>query len=105
MSTVSYVIDADDCLVQMGGDWDAFADRNGSPECFADELIGTHLFDAIADEMTAKLYRTIFAQVREVGKPFFNAISLRRRWCPSGNAHDRYPAATPTPVDCQRFGA
>jgi hypothetical protein len=70
MSTVTYTIDANDCLLAMGGDWDEFADRNGSPECFAEELIGTNLFDAIADDMTAKLYRTIFSQVRAVNKPF-----------------------------------
>ena len=66
-TSVTYRLDAHDCICSIEGPWDDFANRARAPECLGEELLGSNIFNAIADEMTQLFYRTLFDEVRREG--------------------------------------
>lgn len=68
---ISYRIDRDNRLVEVGGDWDAFALENETPSVLRDAVLGRSLLDFIAGTETRHLYEVLLERAR-------NGIPLRR---------------------------
>ena len=69
MADLEYRIDDQDIICEVNEGWDLFADSNGSPEVFSQEVIGRSVYDFITDEPTRALYRDIYAEIREQKRP------------------------------------
>ena len=69
MTTLRYILDADNLIQSVDRDWDLFADSNGAPELFGSDIIGKSIFDFIQDAQTVSLYQDIYQVVREQNKP------------------------------------
>jgi hypothetical protein len=59
-----YELDADDRLVAVGGEWDAFAQENGAPGAVRAQVTGRSFFAFVAGMETAHLLRRILQAVR-----------------------------------------
>lgn len=64
-----YRLDAGDLVTSVGGEWDAFARENGSPEAAGERVTGEPLWTFIAGPETRHVYRLLFARVRAQGRP------------------------------------
>lgn len=67
-SPVRYAIDRQDRIVEVGGAWQAFADRNEGHALEASRVIGRRLWESFADATTIQLYQMMAAQLRG-GRP------------------------------------
>ena len=65
---ISYIIDAEDRIISVDGEWSRFAAENDGAELLPDKVVGRQLWDFIADEPTQELYRNVLERVRS-GKP------------------------------------
>jgi hypothetical protein len=66
-STTTYRIDASDVIVDVGGDWTAFARKN-DPGWRSDSVIGRNLYEFIDGRETCTLYEALVARVRIEGR-------------------------------------
>ncbi|MFP5489196.1 MAG: hypothetical protein ACLGHQ_12925 [Acidimicrobiia bacterium] len=97
---VCYEIDADDRIVGHDRGWEQFALDNDAP-LLANPSTSTVLWDAIADETTTLLWRTLVDHVRAAGEP----IDIRYR-CDAPHARRWFEATlTPFPDGRVRFDA
>lgn len=64
MAGLSYVIDANDIIVEVSPDWEAFAQAGNAVQLSAAQVIGTQLFSHIHGDATRMLYRTAMSRVR-----------------------------------------
>jgi hypothetical protein len=65
---VVYRLDADDHIYPQGPGWNWFADSNGAPEIFSEEISGKSLWIYVRDDNVAEVYRIVFSQVRADGE-------------------------------------
>lgn len=68
---ISYRIDRDNRLVEVGGDWDTFALENETPAMLRDAVLGRSLLDFVAGTETRHLHEVLLARAR-------SGIPLRR---------------------------
>lgn len=81
--TIHYRIDAENRISSVSDSWSEFALDNGSAKLRREDVVGTSLWDWIADPETEQLYRTLIERVRTTGRklsvPFrCDAPELRR---------------------------
>jgi hypothetical protein len=67
-SEISYLVDAEDRIVSVDGEWSRFAAENDGAELQPDKVVGRPLWDFIADEATQELYQHVLERVRS-GQP------------------------------------
>jgi hypothetical protein len=73
---VTYAIDNNDCIVEVGEDWGAFAQENeGADRLKPESVVGESLWTYIRGATLVELYKAIFAQVRRSGQ----AVDFRFR--------------------------
>lgn len=95
LETCRYRIDADDIVVDVGGDWfEACGDSSHAPHCV--DVVGMPLRECIADEATWNLYALLIESVREKARvvtiPIRCDSPSERRFCdlsisPAGDEH------------------
>jgi hypothetical protein len=61
----TYQLDAEDRIEHVSPEWLAFAEENDAPELSEQAVLGTPLFDWIADPDTRHLYHVFLDRVRE----------------------------------------
>jgi hypothetical protein len=61
---ISYWIDRDNRLVDVGGDWDAFALENETPAVLRDAVLGRSLLDFVAGTETRHLHEVLLERAR-----------------------------------------
>jgi hypothetical protein len=64
MELITYQIDRSDRIVSVDEAWSTFAIANGAPSLAGDAVLGTLLWDYIADEATRWIYQEIVGRVR-----------------------------------------
>lgn len=79
-----YTLDANDVIVEAGGDWDAFALRNGGDDCTREHVIGKPIYPFITGADVVDVYRVLFARSRRTRLPIeltfrCDAPGFRRR--------------------------
>lgn len=62
--SISYVLDGNDCIEQVGDTWDRFARAHGAAKLRRASVVGTSMWVYIRDPTVAELYRLILARVR-----------------------------------------
>lgn len=63
--STSYIIDASDEVIAVGGDWDQFAiENNCPPEFYSNAVINRSFWDFVSGEMLQHIYRRILIKVR-----------------------------------------
>jgi hypothetical protein len=65
--TFQYEIDAQDRICLVSDAWLKFAQDNGAYELTREAVVGTLLWDSVADGETKHLYEMLFAKVRRTG--------------------------------------
>ena len=96
---IEYEIDALDCFVSVGGDWDLFAEMNGAPQLAADTMLGKRLWAFLSGADIESLYRILTTRVRQSKR----AINFDFR-CDSPNKRRLFHLiVTPLPDNCLRF--
>jgi len=69
-SICTYRINADDQIISVGENWEAFAAENDAPDaCFAPHIIGSSIWDHIKDPETLHIYKALVAKVRYTLQP------------------------------------
>lgn len=68
-SNLYYRVDADDRIVEVGGEWDRFARENDGSAVLTERVLGTRLFTHITGEATRLLVLTLFDAARMLEKP------------------------------------
>jgi hypothetical protein len=63
-----YCVDRDDKIKSINAWWLAFARENGANELTEQSVVGSCLWDFVADEETRRLYQGIHTHLREHGK-------------------------------------
>jgi hypothetical protein len=76
---VSYRLDKQDRIVEVGGDWDRVARENDGTEVVADRIIGTKLYAHVSDEPSRMFVWTMLDSVRKLFRP---STKLYRCDCP-----------------------
>ena len=77
-----YRVDAEDQIIEIGGDWDRFALQNGGENAVSERMIGTRLFDSISGD-SSKMYADILLRkARVIG----TALAVDY-YCNSPNEH------------------
>ncbi|MBX3178881.1 MAG: hypothetical protein KF886_16115 [Candidatus Hydrogenedentes bacterium] len=61
---IYYTLDAEDTIVDVGGDWDQFALENGGAHCTRVKVVGNLLYRYIAGPDVVDVYRVLFARSR-----------------------------------------
>lgn len=64
-----YRLDRTDRVVEVGGDWDAFALANGGELAVKDWVLGTHFYAHVQGESTQMLIRTLLDGARHLQRP------------------------------------
>lgn len=59
-----YVVNAEDILISVDGEWDGFALDNGGPEATTGRVLGRSIWNFIADGSTRQIYRHVLTKVR-----------------------------------------
>ncbi len=82
-TTVEYVVDADDVVVAVGGDWAQFA-RENQAEGLTEGWRGRRLWDSVGDEDLRDVWRLLVSTVRsrraDLTVPFRCDAPRARRW-------------------------
>jgi hypothetical protein len=89
---VEYVLDEEDRIVSVGGDWDEFARANGGEHLIGQALLGSSFWDHVSGESLSQLLGLVFRRVRQKGKPitvpsrcdspqFIRHLEIRVRQC------------------------
>jgi hypothetical protein len=76
---VSYRLDNQDRIVEVGGDWDRVAKENDGTEVLANRIIGTKLYAHVSDEPSRMFVWTMLDSVRKLFRP---SVKLYRCDCP-----------------------
>jgi hypothetical protein len=63
LARVEYAVDADDSIVEVGGDWESFASRNGLRRGY----VGSSLWDAVQGPDVEEVWRILLRRVRTSG--------------------------------------
>lgn len=66
---IEYDLDAGDDIIDIRGEWDAFALENGAPALTAGSVIGQNLWDYIDGTDVRAIYRMLVDHTRSTGKP------------------------------------
>ena len=66
---ITYTVDANDILVDIGGDWDEFARENEGLGLTRDNVLGTPLFTFIQGAEVVTIYKALFAKARREQRP------------------------------------
>ncbi len=66
---VSYRIDRHDRLIVVGDDWIKFALANGGARLLPPEILGSSLWEQLADPTTRQLYHAMVARIRAGAPP------------------------------------
>lgn len=90
-TTIRYVLDDRDHIVQVGGDWTPFACENGAEELHENEVVGRSLWDFVVSSSLRRVYRQLLDKVRQNG----NTVVFPYR-CDSPQER-RYAKMTVTP--------
>lgn len=61
---ISYTLNANDELISVDGQWDAFATANGGAHLTSPNVLGRSIWDFVSDPTTRLLYRDVLARVR-----------------------------------------
>jgi hypothetical protein len=61
---MQYLIDADDRIVFVSGDWDLFAEENDASELKASKIIDRSLWQFVKEETTRQVYAEVLKSVR-----------------------------------------
>lgn len=69
MTTVSYCLDSEDCIVSVGGEWDLFASTNDGDTCLARDVVGRSIWCFVRDPALAAVYERVFTAVRRRQEP------------------------------------
>lgn len=69
LADLTYAVDVDDCVVEVGDAWSSFALANGAPALTPEAVVGRSLWDFISDPETRYLYQVMFARVRRSDQP------------------------------------
>ncbi|MCA0186924.1 MAG: hypothetical protein LCH90_13140 [Proteobacteria bacterium] len=64
IETVLYRLDAQDCIVEVGGAWDQFAIENGGDLLIGDSVIGQPLYRYVQGDTTRIFVRSVIEGVR-----------------------------------------
>lgn len=64
-----YLLDRDDRIVELGGDWDSFAHANNADHLCGDALIGTRFWDHVSGHSLSDLLGRVFARARSLKQP------------------------------------
>ena len=64
-----YRLDRTDRIVEVGGEWDRFAEENGGSDVVANRIIGTPLFKHVAGEASRNYIWTAVDMVRKLITP------------------------------------
>jgi hypothetical protein len=67
MKVFSYTVDSADVITSVSNSWLDFAVSNGALDMRRDNVLGTKLWDWIADAETRLLYGHVFEKVRRIG--------------------------------------
>ena len=68
-TTYFHRIDAQDRIVEISDNWDAFARANSAPDtCMSSNVLGTKLWGHIHDLETRYIYEILLAKIRNTGK-------------------------------------
>jgi hypothetical protein len=68
-TTYFHRIDAQDRIVEVSDNWDAFARANSAPDtCMSSNVLGTKLWGHIHDLETRYIYEILLAKIRNTGK-------------------------------------
>jgi hypothetical protein len=62
-----YRLDADDRILAVGGNWDAFARENGGEALVGGGLAGTRVYDHVAGHFTRRFLKDFLARARASG--------------------------------------
>jgi hypothetical protein len=68
-SDVSYRLDGQDRIVEVGGHWDRLAHENEGAAVVADRVLGTTLYAHVADEASRMFVWTMLDSVRKLRRP------------------------------------
>lgn len=66
---VEYVLDTDNLIAQVGGDWDGFARRNDAPELCGASVVGRPVLDFISGKVTRTYLLKLLDRVSAEGVP------------------------------------
>lgn len=64
---ITYSLDLNNTLVDVGGDWDAFALANQGDDLTRENVLGAPLFRFIVGAEVTAIYKSLFAKVRNHG--------------------------------------
>jgi hypothetical protein len=81
---LSYRLDNQDRIVEVGGDWDRVARENDGSEVLADRIIGTKLYAHVADQPSRMFVWTMLDSVRKLFRP---SVKTYRCDCPDFKRH------------------
>lgn len=68
-SSVTYRVDANDTITDVGSEWDRHARLNDADRLVADRIIGTRLYTHVSGDTCRTFVWTMLDGVRKVGKP------------------------------------
>lgn len=63
-----FILDFDNLIVEVGGDWDRFAIENDAPELSGERIIGRSIFDFVSGNVTRQFFVALLQIVR-AGRP------------------------------------
>ena len=66
---VTYVVDANDLITEVGGGWTDFCLANDAPDLVPPRVVGRSLWDFIRDPDTRDLYQDLMRRVRANLRP------------------------------------
>lgn len=66
-TTLGYIIDDDDRIISIEGEWEGFASANGAPELTRSRVLGRPIWEFIEGPDTTEVHRLLFSEVRARG--------------------------------------
>ena len=66
---VEYVLDSGDRIIEIGGQWDAFARSNDAENLCGDSVVGTSFWDHVSGESLRDLLARVFQRARSIDQP------------------------------------
>lgn len=78
---ITYTLDLDNKLVDVGGDWETFARENQGESLTRDKVLGAPLFRFVSGPEVVMLYKALFAKVRSQQQPLSFAFRCDSPTC------------------------
>ena len=66
---VQFVLDLDDRIIELGGQWDVFASLNDAEHLCGGSVIGTLFWDHVSGQSLSDLLARVFQRARRLGQP------------------------------------